>query len=71
MAETPDPVRFVGTAELAARYGIARSTVKRKAMSDEWPHHKIARNIRFSPENVAAIDEMTARPAQRAKRGAA
>jgi predicted DNA-binding transcriptional regulator AlpA len=71
MAETPDPVRFLNTAELAARYGLDRSTVKRKAMSGEWPHHLITRAIRFSPEDVAAIDEMTARPAQRAKRGAA
>ncbi|WP_346007417.1 hypothetical protein [Janibacter terrae] len=43
--------------QLAARYGKTRRWVLDKARTS-WPHIEVGRTVRFTAEQVAAIDQM-------------
>jgi len=55
--------------ELAALLKIGKSTVQKKVAARVWPHHNLV-GVRFSPEDVAAIDAATAVPAANGVRAA-
>jgi excisionase family DNA binding protein len=55
--------------ELAALLKIGKSTVQKKVAARVWPHHNLG-GVRFSPEDVAAIDAATAVPAANGVRAA-
>lgn len=44
--------------ELAARYGVSRDYVMRKARLHSWPHLRMGRMVRFTDSHIAAIDAM-------------
>lgn len=48
--------------DIAARFDIALETVYRKCKTGKWPHFKIGRLYRFTPEQYAAITEPPAAP---------
>ncbi|MFF4417137.1 hypothetical protein ACFYY8_31840 [Streptosporangium sp. NPDC001559] len=56
--------------ELARHLGLGDSVsgIHRKAASGEWPSHKVLGQLRFSPEDVAAIEELLVHPATRRRR---
>ncbi len=56
--------------EFAALRKIGKSTVQKKVAARIWPHHNIGGGVRFSPEDVAAIDAATAVPAANGVRAA-
>jgi excisionase family DNA binding protein len=52
-----EPMLTMG--ELAAHFKLTRSTAYRLCKEQQWPHHTFGREIRFSMENVKAIEEIT------------
>jgi len=44
--------------EFAALRKIGKSTVQKKVAARIWPHHNLG-GVRFSPEDIAAIDAAT------------
>ena len=57
--------------QLAARYGKSRRWVLEQARTS-WPHLEVGRTVRFTPEQVAAIDRMqTVTPKKTAEKHAA
>jgi len=64
-----DPLKTIG--EVAALFNISRSTAYRLKKSDSWPCHLFGTEIRFSAEDVAAIQAkyaQTPAPDRRAPR---
>lgn len=45
--------------QLAERLGCSSRWVQRQANGNVWPGHKLGREWRFSPEDVAAIEGLT------------
>ena len=57
--------------QLAARYGKSRRWVLEQARTS-WPHLEVGRTVRFTKEQVAAIDRMqTVTPKKTAEKHAA
>ena len=56
--------------QLAARYGKSRRWVLEQARTS-WPHLEVGRTVRFTPEQVAAIDRMQTVTPKRAEKHAA
>lgn len=52
-----EPLLTMG--ELAAHFKLTRSTAYRLCKEQQWPHHNFGREIRFSVENIKAIEEIT------------
>ena len=52
-----DLPRLIGASELAARYGRSRRWVLDKAR-ESWPHIVSGRQVKFTAEQVAVIDQM-------------
>ena len=50
--------KFYTMDDLAATFKVSRSTIFRQRVAQNWPHHRIAGEIRFSAEDVAAIQAM-------------
>jgi len=48
---------------LAAYLGVSKSLIKKKVALGEWPCHRIGRLVRFTDDDVAAIEAATAQPA--------
>jgi excisionase family DNA binding protein len=48
----------------AARLGeyldVSEDTVVRRTQAEGWPHHRVGKQYRFSSDDVAAIDALTA-----------
>jgi hypothetical protein len=64
------PERWLDKEELAQRFGLVNKAgqpsthqIKRKAATGEWPSHLVMGKLRFSPEDVAAIEEKLRHPA--------
>lgn len=58
--------------QLAARFGLdSVHGINRNAASGDWPSHKVLGQLRFSPEDVKAIEELLTHPATRRRRQAA
>lgn len=56
MSETP---QYLTCAQVAALFGIPTEHIRRKAIKKQIPHTRFGRrHIRFSPEDVAAIERM-------------
>ena len=49
--------------ELAAQLRVSPLTVRKRVTAGEWPCHRIGVQYRFTKEDVAAIDQLTAQPA--------
>ncbi|MFE4229174.1 helix-turn-helix domain-containing protein [Arthrobacter sp. NPDC056886] len=47
--------QFITIDEIAVMFRISRSTAYRFKKRDNWPSHRFGTEIRFSPEDVAAI----------------
>jgi len=43
--------------ELAAEFGISWQQVQQRCRTGQWPHLKVGRKYRFTPEDVAQIIE--------------
>ncbi|MFD9949991.1 hypothetical protein ACFWYW_28415 [Nonomuraea sp. NPDC059023] len=63
--------------ELAIHFGLVDEngkpqvfTIGRRAASGEWPSHMPNGKLRFSPEDVAAIEDMLRHPATRRREAA-
>lgn len=54
---TDDLPRLIDAGELAARYGRSRRWVLDKAR-ESWPHIVSGRQVKFTAEQVAVIDQM-------------
>ncbi|MEU8040955.1 hypothetical protein [Streptosporangium sp. NPDC049078] len=68
----PIPDKYLTPEELAARYGLdSVHGIHRNAASGAWPSRKVLGKLRFSPEDVAEIDELITHPATRRRREAA
>lgn len=52
---TPDPLRLFTVAELAALWGTGEDWLRRGAAARTLPHHRIAREIRFTEQDAAEI----------------
>jgi len=64
-----EPLKTIG--EVAALFNISRSTAYRLKKSDSWPCHLFGTEIRFSQEDIAAIQAKYAKapaPDRRAPR---
>jgi len=64
-----EPLKTIG--EVAELFKISRSTAYRLKKQDSWPSHRFGTEIRFSPEDVAAIQAkyaQTPAPDRRAPR---
>lgn len=62
--------RWIDKYELAERFGLVNAkgkpqtyTIQRKAATGVWPSRKVLGQLRFSPEDVAAIEELLLHPA--------
>jgi excisionase family DNA binding protein len=40
--------------------GVSEDTVVRRTQAEGWPHHRVGKAYRFSGDDVAAIDALTA-----------
>lgn len=65
--------------QLAERFGLinqktgkARTwSINTKCATGEWPSHKVGGELRFSPEDIKAIEELLLHPARQARKAAA
>lgn len=48
-----EPLLTIG--EVAKLFKISRSTAYRLNKADKWPNHRFGTELRYSPEDVAAI----------------
>lgn len=68
------PERWLDKYDLARRFGLIDgdgeprvSGINRKAASGEWPSHLVQGELRFSPQDVAVIEEKLRHPATKAR----
>jgi hypothetical protein len=52
---TPDPLRLYTVAELAALWGTGEDWLRKGAAARRLPHHRVAREIRFTEADAAEI----------------
>lgn len=62
--------QFYAQDDVAEMFKVSRSTVYRLRLKDQWPHSKVAGEIRFSLEDIAAIRAMYHKPAPEPRRQA-
>lgn len=66
------PDRWLTKDQLAARFGLdSVHGINRNAASGAWPSRKVLGQLRFSPEDVKAIEELLTHPATRRRKQAA
>jgi excisionase family DNA binding protein len=47
-------------ARLGEYLGVSEDTILRRTQTEGWPHHRVGKQYRFSGDDVAAIDDLTA-----------
>lgn len=52
----------IGSAELAEALGARPEWIRQQCHDGRFPHHLIAGRLRFTPDDVEAILQLTARP---------
>lgn len=55
--------QWLTIAQLAELLGVPKSWVRDKVTARAIPHHRPGRHVRFTPADVAAIEQMFAEPA--------
>jgi excisionase family DNA binding protein len=61
MSAAPLPAQSMWSAARLGEYlDVSEDTVVRRTQAEGWPHHRVGKQYRFSGDDVAAIDDLTA-----------
>ncbi|MBC9005079.1 helix-turn-helix domain-containing protein [Micromonospora aurantiaca (nom. illeg.)] len=57
-----DSRKWLTMTQMAERLQVSMKWLSLRVAAREFPHHRVGRQVRFTADDIAKIDEMTAEP---------